>query len=126
MKSHPTLFGIPIGLVGGGLILFVTIRFPQFIESLSVHKTLLQAFFFTGFAFGAWLYGMWRWRHRRAFWPSVGIFLVLHGLGVFFYTAIFGRILVWQWLVALMLEAYLIAFFVSWSTQRFGQRLKRH
>jgi hypothetical protein len=118
--SYPTLFGVLIGLLCAGVILFGGIWFPQYFETLGNHKTLVQGVYFTVFAFGAWLYGLWRWRHRPAFWASLSIFFLLHVLGVLFYTTQVGRILVWQWFVLLLLEAYVIAFFVGWSIQRFG------
>jgi len=125
MKRYPILVGILIGLLFGTVTPFVGIWFPQFVESIASHKTLLQAIYFTVFAFGAWLYGLWRWRHRPAFWASLSIFFLVHLFGVFFYTTRVGRILVWQWLVLMLIEAYLIAFFVAWSTLRIGH-LRKH
>jgi hypothetical protein len=50
----------------------------------------------------------------------MGIFFLLHVLGVLFYSTRVGRILVWQWAILLYVEAHVAAFFVGWLTHRFG------
>ena len=100
------------------------IWFPKVGDAWDRHDRLVQAIYFTTFAFGAWLYPVWPWRHRHAFWMSVSIFLLLHVLGMFVYTTQVGPILVWQWLVLLVLESYAIAFFVGWSTRQSGHHDK--
>ena len=114
------LLGILIACLIAGCIFAVGIWFPWIGDAWDRHARLVQAIYFTAFALGAWLYGLWHWRQRRAFWASVSIFFLLHVLGVLFYTTQVGPILVWQWFIVLPLESYAIAFFVDWSTRRFG------
>jgi hypothetical protein len=117
--SHPTFLGVLIAFLGGGVIISMVLWFPGGLEALSKHKSLGQAVYFTAFFFGAWIYFLWDWRHRRSFWASVSLFFLLHLLGVLFYTTQVRPILVWQWSIVLFLESFVFVFFVHYSTRRF-------
>ena len=120
--NYPMLFGAFLGVL---IILAIVISetwFPWISEGLGQHRRVSEAVLYTAFAFAVCAYTFRRWRHRsaRVFWTSISIFFLLHVLGIFLYSTRVGPILGWQWIVLLYLEGYLAAFFVGWSTQRFG------
>jgi hypothetical protein len=125
ITSYPMLLGILIGILSAGGIMAMVIWFPWVGDAWDRHEPLVRTIFMTVFAFGVWLYGLWRWRYRRSFWLLVFIFFLFHAVGVLSYTIKVGPILVWQWLILLPLESYAIAFFVGWSTRR-SSHLDRH
>jgi len=129
ITSYPTLFGALIALLLCGAIFAITIWAPWIWDHLGRHKTLVQAIYFTAFFFAACVYGFWRWRRRGAFafWASMSILFVLHALGVFLYSTLVQPIGVWQWTILGLLECYTAAFFLYWSTRRFGHaNMRRH
>jgi hypothetical protein len=125
IMSHPTFLGVLIAFLLAGGIFAMEIWFPWVGDEWARHERLVQAIYFTAFFFGAWIYFLWEWRHRRAFWASVSLFFLLHVLGVLFYTTQVRPILVWQWSIVLFLESFVLVFFVHYSTRRF-KHLDRH
>jgi len=120
MKIYPMLFGALIGLLLLAAIIVEETWFPWIGEYHDSNKRLVQAVLFTVAYFALYLYGLRRWRHQRAFWPTISALFLLHVLGVFIYSTHVQPILVWQWAIVGLLEYYATAFFLAWLTRRAG------
>ena len=120
IRSYPILLGVLIALLIAGAIMVIQIWFPWIDEALGRHKRLAQAVFFTAVYFAIYIYYLWRWQRQAAFWPTIFVLFLLHVLGVYFYSAHVQPILLWQWAIVGLLEYYAAAFFLYWSTRRFG------
>ena len=122
MKKIPSyLLGASIGLVIIGAIFAIQIWFPWLEEDLSRHKGLLEAIWSTVGLFVVSVYRLWRQRRRNSlvYWASLCIFLLLHFSGVLFYSIYIHPILGWQWIILLVIESFIVVFFLDWSTHRF-------
>lgn len=120
IKTHPISFGVISGLLLVIVIVVTGIWFPWIWDYHDSHKRLVQACLFTATYFAAYFYGLRPWRGHRVFWPTIFTLFLLHVLGVFFYSTHVQPILVWQWPIVGLLEYYAAAFFLDWSTRRFG------
>ena len=112
------LLGALIGIVIIGAIFAI----PRWLEEdLGRHKKLIEAVWFTAILFVFSVYRLWRQRRRNSsvFWASLCIFLLLHISGVLFYSTYISPILGWQWIILLIVECFVLVFFVDWSTRRF-------
>ena len=120
-KPHPLVFWALIGLISAVGIFVITPLLPWKANDLEPHKRLVQAVFFTAFAFVVWVSAYWRWRRLGAFWLSVFVFLLIHVVCVFLYSSFVQPILVWQWGALLVVESYLAFFFFEWLTRRLNK-----
>jgi hypothetical protein len=121
-KTSAYLLGALIGVVIIGAI----VAAPRWLrEDLGRHKRLIEAVYYTVGFFLFSGYVLWRQRRRNAlvYWASLCVLLLLHVLGVFFYSIYVHPILGWQWIVLLLIESYIAVSFVDWSTQRFHRPL---
>ena len=114
IKTYPMLFGALIGFLIFIAIIVEVTWFPWIGEYHDRHKRLVQAVLFTAAYFALYLYGLRRWRHQSAFWPTISVLFLLHVLGVFIYSTQVQPIVVWQWAVVGLLEYYAAAFFLGW------------
>jgi hypothetical membrane protein len=123
ITTYPMLFGAFIGL----LILIGIFSMPPWIEEdLGRHKTLAEAAFYTMFNFIIFISTLWKERRRSVFWPIICALLLVHVLGVLFYSTHVQRIRAWQWPILGMLEFYAAAFFLFWwSARRIGRYERR-
>lgn len=118
ITSYPILLGVLIAFLVGGVIIAMETWFPWIGEALDRHKSLTQGIYFTVFAFCIWVYTLWSWHRRRRFWASFSILFLLHVMVVLFFTLRFRPLLVWEWTLLGIIESYLVAAFVLWSTRR--------
>jgi hypothetical protein len=96
--TWPLLFGMFIAVVLAGLMLVTVIWFPGTTGLLDNHSTLAIAALITVSYFGSVFFWCPRhWRRSRAFWPTICILLLFHVVGVYLYSTLVGRILMWQW-----------------------------
>jgi hypothetical protein len=122
IASHPTLFGASVGLIIFVGIIVMETWFPGVGRAWERHDELVRSVWCTIGLFGICVHFFWDWqrRGRRVFWLSMGIFFFLHVLGVSLYWVYVGPVLLWQWIILCLLEGYAAAFFVGWSTHKFG------
>ena len=120
IETHPMLFGAIISLPLVIAIVVIAIWFPWIGNYHDKHKRLVQACLFTAIYFAAYFFGLRRWRRKRVFWLTILTLFLLHVLGIFLYSTHLQPILVWQWPIIGLLEYYGAAFFLDWSTRRFG------
>ena len=109
-----------MGLLSAVAIFAAAPHLPRFDAGPESHKRLVQAVFFSGFAFAIWISQFWGWRHIGAFWTAVCVLLLAHVLCVWLYSRFVQRILVWQWGVGLIFESYVAVFFIGWFTKQFS------
>ena len=121
------LFGAFLGLLLIIAVFISVIWFPGIGEHLGRHKTLTDAVLYTVFAFGVFGYVFQRWRHQNppVFWASLGVFFLVHSLLVFLYSLYVSPMRGWQWMILLYVDGYLGAFFIGWSTSKFGRPGRR-
>ena len=108
--SHPILFGVFISLLLFIANVVTSTWAPWIWEYNEQHKILVQAVFFTAFNFAVYIYVFREWRQRALFWLLVCTVLLLHSLGVYFYSTRVQPILVWQWPMIAVVECYAIIF----------------
>jgi hypothetical protein len=120
VRIPPMAIGALGGLVLVGLIFVMDIWFPALGEGFDRHKRLVQGVYFTIGFFAFLGERVWRWRHRGAFWQSISAFCLVHVLGIYVYSVWVHPLLVWQWMILFLPEAYIFVSFVNWSTRRFG------
>ena|SRR5882762_7922217 len=120
-KTSSYLLGVLIGLVIIGCIFVVQVWFPWLENDLGRHKRLIESAWFTAALFAFSVNRLWPWRNRNAFafWTSLFALLVLHATGVFFYSRYVQPLLVWQWIILLSIESFVVVSVVDWSTKRF-------
>ena len=120
ITSYPILFGVLLVLLLFGALVAEEAWFPQVGQTWARHNRLAQAVLFTAVYFALYFYGLRRWRRQTAFWPTIFILLLLHVLGILFYSTQVHPIGVWQWPIVGLLEYYSAAFFLEWTGRRFG------
>ncbi|SRR6266404_692386 len=120
-KTSSYLLGALIGLVIIGAIFAMQIWFPWLENDLGRHKRLIEAVWFTTALFAFSVNRLWRWRDRNsfAFWTSLFALMLLHVSGVFLYSRYVRPILVWQWIILLAIESFVLVSVMDWSTKRF-------
>ncbi len=118
VTSYPILFGILIALLISGAIFLVGTWSPWTFEYLGRHKRIAQAILFTTIYFVVYVYGLRRWRHQGAFWPTILALFFFHVIGIFLYSTHVQPILVWQWPIVGLLEYFAAAFFLDWSRRK--------
>jgi hypothetical protein len=122
-KITAYLLGALIGLVIIGAIFAMQSWFPSLENDLGRHKRLIEAVWFTAalFAFSVNRLRRWRDRNSFAFWTSLFALMLLHVSGVFFYSRYVQPLLVWQWIILLSIESFVVVSVVDWSTKRFRE-----
>src|ERR1700730_9050850 len=86
IRTYPLLFGAVLGTLIVGAVFAVVIWFPWLGDDLGRHKRLVQAVYFTAAFFALLINRLWHWRRRGAFWASMCVLVLLHVIGVLFYT----------------------------------------
>jgi len=127
ISSNPALFGGVIGLLLVGTIFAVVVWFPDLDEALEKNKRFVQGTYFTVFFYGICVYWFREWRRRSAFgfWASISGLFAVHVVCVSLYSVYVQPILVWQWVLLIFAETFVVVFVLDWATRRFG-RLNRH
>jgi hypothetical protein len=122
ITTYPILFGAFIGLLLLiGIISMVTWA-PWIGDAWEKHDKLVQAVFCTTCNFAIFIGTLWGQRRRRVFWPTIFILLLIHAVGVFYYSTYVQPILWWHRPILGMLEFYAAAFLLfSRSARRFSQ-----
>jgi hypothetical protein len=120
LSHYPVLLGIIIGTMMAASTFVVGTWFPRLAEVFARDTILVDGVFFTGGLYGTWVYLLWDWRTRSAFWESMSILLLLHILSVYVYSTYVHPLGLRQWSLLLFAESFVIAFGVDWSTRRFG------
>jgi hypothetical protein len=119
LKSYPISFGVLLSILFAAAIVLVDLWFPWVFDYHDRHKRLVQAILFTTIYFVVYAYGLRRYRTNAAFWPTIVLALLVHGAGVFLYSAYVGPILVWQWPILGLLEYCAIAYLLGgWRSYR--------
>jgi hypothetical protein len=121
ITSHPILFGALIGVLLLLAIGVIETWFPSVDDAWTRHDALVRSIWFTAGFCVLWVGHYWRWRRRGFFWGFICVFLLVHSLGVFYYSAEVHPLVVWQWIVLLMVESYVAVFGMSWCIRRFAR-----
>jgi hypothetical protein len=101
------------------VVLFVMLLwFPSVGAAWDRNDRLVRDAWFTTAFLGCLIYRLWHWRRRVAFWLAMSALLVLHTLGLLFYSKHVHPLLGWQWVVLVFIESALIIFFLEWSMKR--------
>jgi len=124
MTSHPTLLGVAIGLLLVVSIIVMETWFPRVGEAWKRHNRLVQSVWFTIGFFGVWVIRFWQWRRRFFFWTSVCAFFLVHTLGVLYYSTQIRPLVLREWVVLLLAESFVFAFYMTWSIRRFGHSVR--
>jgi hypothetical protein len=103
-------------------IVILTAWFPGVFPALAAHRRLLEGTLFSASFTAIWVYIRWDLRRWVVFWTSILAFMVMHSAAVLSYSLLVHPILVWQWMIVLLVEAYLYSFFLEWTLHRFHDR----
>lgn len=121
ITTYPFVVGGLIGLIMMATIFAIVIWFPHVSDAWDRHQKMVRSIWCTVGLFALSIYHLWHWRHRRGFWLSLSIFFVLHVLGVFLYSIYVHPLVLQEWVVLLLLEAFVLVFFLNWVLQRFDR-----
>ena len=118
--TYPILFGALISLMIFGTIVVIETWFPWIGKAWDRNNRLVQSVWFTAGFFGVWVSRYWQWRRRGFFWASVCIFLLVHALGVLYYSTQVRPLVLREWIVLLTAESFLVVLYMAWLAPRFG------
>jgi hypothetical protein len=121
IRRYPTLFGVLIGLLMFGSIIVLVNWFPRVDQAWDRNNANVRSGFFTVGFFAIVISRVWRWRQRnaRVFWAAVCTFLLLHALGVVFYSIWLRPLLLRDWIFLMIIESFALVFGLDWLTKRF-------
>jgi hypothetical protein len=126
ITTHPFTVGGLLGTIMVCAIFVIVVWFPRIGDAWDRHDKMVRSIWCTLALFVVCVYHLWRWRHRRGFWVTLSAFFVLHVVGVLLYSIYVHPLLLQEWIILLLLEAFVIAFFFDWVLQRLSQSRHRH
>ena len=118
IATYPFTVGLLIATIMAGTIIVIEVWFPRIGDAWLTHDKMVRSIWCTLVLFVVCVYRLWHWRHRWGFWLTLFTFFMLHILGVFLYSVYVHPLLLKEWVILLLLEAFVFVFFLDWMLQR--------
>jgi hypothetical protein len=121
IMTYPFAVGGLIGTILLGTIFVIVIWFPRVSDAWDRHDKIVRSIWCTLAIFVVCVYHLRGWRSRRGFWLTLSTFFVLHVLAVSLYSIYVHPLLLEEWVILILLEAFVVAFFLDRVLQRLNQ-----
>lgn len=113
ITEYPVLFGLLLGSLLVGTIIASETWFPWIGKAWETHDRQVRSVWFTVVFFGFCINRYWRWRHLAVFWAGACGLLLIHTLGVMYYTNYVHPLVLHEWFIVFVVDYSIVAFGMS-------------